>query len=162
MQIVDNHVVTLDYILTDDQGAVLDSSEGRGDFTYLHGASNIVPGLERALAGKSAGDELTVHIEPEEAYGERVNELVQQVPGDMFETEQEITVGMQFHAQAAEGQMVVVTVTEIDDETVTVDGNHPLAGKALNFEVKVIDIRDATEEELSHGHVHSGDCSHDH
>ncbi|VAX11835.1 FKBP-type peptidyl-prolyl cis-trans isomerase SlyD [hydrothermal vent metagenome] len=162
MQIVDNHVVTLDYTLTDDQGAVLDSSEGRGDFTYLHGASNIVPGLERALAGKSAGDELTVHIEPEEAYGERVNELVQQVPGDMFETEQEITVGMQFHAQAAEGQMVVVTVTEIDDETVTVDGNHPLAGKALNFEVKVIDIRDATEEELSHGHVHSGDCSHDH
>ena len=162
MQIVDNHVVTLDYTLTDDQGAVLDSSEGRGDFTYLHGASNIVPGLERALAGKSAGDELTVHIEPEDAYGERVNELVQQVPGDMFETEQEITVGMQFHAQAAEGQMVVVTVTEIDDETVTVDGNHPLAGKALNFEVKVIDIRDATEEELSHGHVHSGDCSHDH
>lgn len=162
MQIVDNHVVTLDYTLTDDQGAVLDSSEGRGDFTYLHGASNIVPGLERALVGKSAGDELSVHIEPEEAYGERINELVQQVPGDMFETEQEITVGMQFHAQAAEGQMVVVTVTEIDDETVTVDGNHPLAGKALNFEVKVIDIRDATEEELSHGHVHSGDCSHDH
>ena len=149
MQIVDNHVVTLDYTLTDDQGAVLDSSEGRADFTYLHGASNIVPGLERALAGKSAGDELTVHIEPEDAYGERVNELVQQVPGDMFETEQEITVGMQFHAQAAEGQMVVVTVTEIDDETVTVDGNHPLAGKALNFDVKVIDIRDATEEELS-------------
>ncbi len=162
MQIVDNHVVTLDYTLTDDQGAVLDSSEGRGDFTYLHGASNIVPGLERALAGKSVGDELSVHIEPEEAYGERVNELVQQVPGDMFETEQEIAVGMQFHAQAAEGQMVVVTVTDIDDETVTVDGNHPLAGKALNFEVKVIDIRDATEEELSHGHVHSGDCSHDH
>ena len=162
MQIVDNHVVTLDYTLTDDQGAVLDSSEGRGDFTYLHGASNIVPGLERALVGKSAGDELTVHIEPEDAYGERVNELVQQVPGDMFETDQEITVGMQFHAQAAEGQMVVVTVTEIDDGIVTVDGNHPLAGKALNFEVKVIDIRDATEEELSHGHVHSGDCSHDH
>ena len=118
MQIVDNHVVTLDYTLTDDQGAVLDSSEGRADFTYLHGASNIVPGLERALAGKSAGDELTVHIEPEDAYGERVNELVQQVPGDMFETEQEITVGMQFHAQAAEGQMVVVTVTEIDRKSV--------------------------------------------
>ncbi len=162
MQIVDNHVVTLDYTLTDDQGAVLDSSEGRGDFTYLHGASNIVPGLERALAGKSVDDELSVHIEPDDAYGERVNELVQQVPGDMFESDQKITVGMQFHAQAAEGQMVVVTVTEIDDETVTVDGNHPLAGKALNFEVKVIDIRDATEEELSHGHVHSDGCSHDH
>ncbi len=162
MKITDNCAVTLDYTLTDDQGTVLDSSEGRGDFTYLHGASNIVPGLESALTGKGSGDELTVHVEPDQGYGDHIKALIQKVPSEMFETDQEITVGMQFHAQSAEGQMVVVTVTEMDDETITVDGNHPLAGTALNFAVNVIDVRDATEEEIAHGHVHSGDCSHDH
>jgi len=162
MQIADNNVVTLDYTLTDDQGTVIDSSEGRGDFAYLHGANNIIPGLEKALIGKVVGDELKVHVEPAEGYGEQSDELVQHVPSEMFETEQEISVGMQFHAEATSGQMVVVTVTAINDDTVTVDGNHPLAGKPLNFDVKVMEIREATAEELSHGHVHSGDCSHDH
>jgi len=162
MQIADKLVVTLDYTLTDDQGTTIDSSEGRGDFAYLHGASNIIPGLEKALTGKSVNDELKVHVEPAEGYGDRSEELIQTVARDMFETDQEISVGMQFHAQSAEGQMVVVTVTETTDETVTVDGNHPLAGTPLNFEVKVIDIREATEDEMAHGHVHDGDCGHDH
>ncbi len=162
MQIADKNVVTLDYTLTDDQGTVLDSSEGRGDFTYLHGAKNIIPGLEKALAGKVVGDELTVHVEPAEGYGEHSDELIQQVPSNMFETDQEITIGTQFHAQATSGQMVVVTVTEIQDETITVDGNHPLAGTPLNFEVKVLEIREATTEELEHGHVHNGECGHNH
>ncbi len=163
MQIADNNVVTLDYTLTDDQGTVLDSSEGRGDFAYLHGASNIIPGLEKALTGKSVGDELEVHVEPAEGYGERTDELIQAVPRDMFETDQEISLGMQFHAQATSGQMVVVTVTEINDDTVTVDGNHPLAGTPLNFSVKVVDVREATADELAHGHVHApGGCGHDH
>ena len=160
MQIADNFVVTLDYTLTDDQGTTIDSSEGRGDFSYLHGASNIIPGLEKALTGKAVGEELNVHVEPAEGYGERSEELIQTVARDMFETDQEISVGMQFHAQSSGGQMVVVTVTETTDEAVTVDGNHPLAGTPLNFAAKVMDIREASEEELAHGHVHNGDCDH--
>lgn len=160
MQIADKLVVTLDYTLTDDQGSTIDSSEGRGDFAYLHGYGNIIPGLEKALTGKTVGDELNVRVEPAEGYGERMDELVQVVPRDMFETDQEISIGMQFHAQSSDGQMVVVTVTDTTDESVTVDGNHQLAGTPLNFAVKVIDIRDASEEELAHGHVHDGNCGH--
>lgn len=160
MTITANKVVTLDYTLTDDQGSVVDKSEG-GNFLYLHGASNIIPGLEQALEGKSAGDELTVSVEPKDGYGERNDEMTQVVPRDMFDSETEIQPGMQFHAQSPDGQMLVVTVVEMDDENVTVDGNHPLAGVNLNFDVKVIEVRDATQEELDHGHVH-GAGGHEH
>ena len=160
MTITANKVVTIDYTLTDDQGSVVDKSEG-GNFLYLHGASNIIPGLEQALEGKSAGDELTVSVEPKDGYGERNDEMTQVVPRDMFDSETEIQPGMQFHAQSPDGQMLVVTVVEMDDENVTVDGNHPLAGVNLNFDVKVIEVRDATQEELDHGHVH-GAGGHEH
>jgi FKBP-type peptidyl-prolyl cis-trans isomerase SlyD len=160
MSITVNKVVTLDYTLTDDEGTVVDKSEG-GNFLYLHGASNIIPGLEQALEGKAAGDELTVAVEPKDGYGERNDEMTQVVPREMFESETEIQPGMQFHAQSPDGQMLVVTVVDVNDEKVTVDGNHPLAGVNLNFDVKVVDVRDATQEELDHGHVH-GTGGHEH
>ena len=153
MQISDKMVVTIDYTLKDDNGTVLDSST-EGNFTYLHGANNIIPGLENALTGKSAGDEVDVSVSPAEGYGEHNETMIQAVPRDMFDSEQEIQVGMQFHAESPEGEMIVVTVTDVEGDDVTVDGNHPLAGVNLNFGVKVIDIREASEEEIEHGHVH--------
>ena len=159
MQISDKMVVTIDYTLKDDNGTVLDSST-EGNFAYLHGANNIIPGLENALTGKSAGDEVDVSVSPTEGYGEHNETMIQAVPRDMFDSEQEIQVGMQFHAQSPEGEMIVVTVTDIEGEDITVDGNHPLAGVNLNFGVKVIDIREASEEEIEHGHVHGPDDHH--
>ncbi len=160
MQIAENTVVTIDYTLKDDNGTVLDSSND-GQFAYLHGANNIIPGLENALTGKSSGDEVNVTVSPAEGYGERNDSMVQAVPRDMFDSEQEIQVGMQFHAQSPEGEMIVVTVTDVEGDDITVDGNHPLAGKNLNFGVKVVDVREATSEELDHGHVH-GPGGHQH
>lgn len=153
MQIADNTVVTIDYTLKDDNGNILDSSSD-GNFAYLHGANNIIPGLENALNGKSTGDEVAVKVSPAEGYGERNDTMIQAVPRDMFDSEQEIQVGMQFHAQSPDGNMVVVTVTDVAKDEITVDGNHPLAGVNLNFGVKVVDVRQATEEEIGHGHVH--------
>ena len=160
MQIADKMVVTIDYTLKDDNGTVLDSST-EGNFAYLHGAQNIIPGLENALSGKSAGDEVEVSVSPTEGYGERNDSMIQSVPRDMFDSEQEIQVGMQFHAQSPEGEMIVVTVTDIEDDNITVDGNHPLAGVNLNFGVKVVDVREASQEEIEHGHVH-GPGGHQH
>ncbi len=153
MQIGDQKVVTLHYTLTDNEGTVIDKSDD-GSFAYLHGASNIIPGLENALAGKSSGDEVTVSVSPEEAYGVRDDAMLQQVPKNMFEDTNQIAVGTQFHAQGPNGEMLVVTVMEVQEEHVVVDGNHPLAGVDLNFDVKIIDVRDASEEEVEHGHVH--------
>jgi len=153
MQISDKMVITIDYTLKDDNGTVLDSST-EGNFAYLHGANNIIPGLENALTGKSAGDDVDVSVSPAEGYGEHNETMIQAVPRDMFDSEQEIQVGMQFHAESPEGEMIVVTVTDVEGDDVTVDGNHPLAGVNLNFGVKVIDIREASEEEIEHGHVH--------
>lgn len=153
MQISDKMVVTIDYTLKDDNGTVLDSST-EGNFAYLHGANNIIPGLENALTGKSAGDEVDVSVSPAEGYGEHNETMIQAVPRDMFDSEQEIQVGMQFHAESPEGEMIVVTVTDVEGDDVTVDGNHPLAGVNLNFGVKVVDIREASAEEIEHGHVH--------
>ena len=160
MQIEARKVVTLNYTLTDNEGNVIDQSTD-SSFAYLHGASNIIPGLENALAGKSAGDSLNVSVEPSEAYGERDPEKTQSVPRNMFPEDTEIEVGMQFHAQGPGGETLVVTIAGIEGDTITVDGNHPLAGIPLNFAVEVIEVRDASEEELDHGHVH-GPGGHDH
>lgn len=153
MQIAKNRVVTLAYTLKDNDDNIIDQSED-GSFCYLHGASNIIPGLEDALTGKMAGDELSVSIPPEEAYGVRDAAREQEVPRSAFPPEQEIEVGMQFHAEGPEGQAIMVTISKVEDDTITVDGNHPLASVHLNFDVKVMDIRDASPEELEHGHVH--------
>lgn len=153
MQISKHKVATIDYTLTDKSSTVIDSSDGGEPLSYIHGIGNIIPGLEAALAGKNPGDTLKVSIPPADAYGERDPSLTQTVSRDRFESAEDIRVGMQFQAESEAGPMVV-TVVDITDENVVVDGNHPLAGMTLNFDVKVLDVRDATEEELNHGHVH--------
>jgi FKBP-type peptidyl-prolyl cis-trans isomerase SlyD len=160
MQISANKVVSIDYKLTNNEGSVIDSSEGRGPLAYLQGHNNIIPGLENALEGKSVGDNLNVTVEPKEGYGERDDSLTQAVPRKMFENADEIQVGMQFQTQTEQGPHIV-TVIAVDDENVTVDANHPLAGQTLNFDVSVVDVRDASAEEMEHGHVHGPD-DHDH
>lgn len=160
MQLTKNKVATLNYILSDKDNNIIDESKD-GSFTYLHGANNIIPGLEDALDGKKAGDELKVIVEPEDAYGERSLEKIQRVPKDMFPPDAEIKEGMQFNAQSPDGEHIIVTITAIDADEVIVDGNHPMAGMQLHFEVELIDVRDATEEEITHGHVH-GPHGHEH
>ncbi len=159
MQIEEQKVVILNYTLTDNEGTLIDESND-SSFAYLHGASNIIPGLENALSGKQAGDTLSVSVPPEDGYGERDATKTQSVPKDMFPEDAQIETGMQFHAEGPNDETIVVTVTEVEDETVTVDGNHPLAGEQLNFAVEIIEVRDASEEEIEHGHVHSPDAHH--
>ena len=160
MQIQDKRVVSIAYTLKDDHDQIIDQSTD-GSFCYLHGASNIIPGLENSLTGKQAGDEVSVRVSPEEGYGVRDESRIQEVPREMFPDDTEIEPGMQFHAQSPDGQQIVVMVAKVDEQTVTVDGNHPLAGVPLNFEVRVVSIREATNEELEHGHVH-GPHGHQH
>ncbi|MEX0730873.1 MAG: peptidylprolyl isomerase [Aquisalimonadaceae bacterium] len=153
MQIAKDTVVAIDYTLKDDEGEVLDTSEGKEPLTYLHGAGNIIPGLEQALEGKAPGEELSVRVEAKDAYGERNDELQQAVPRDLFKDVEELQPGMQFQAQGGGGAQVV-TVVAVEGEEVTVDANHPMAGVALNFDVKIKEVRDATDEEREHGHAH--------
>lgn len=159
MQIANNKVVSFDYTLTNDTGEVIDSSKGGEPLVYLHGAQNIIPGLEQALEGKVTGDALNVTIEPADGYGEYNEALTQVVPGSMFQGAEKIEAGMQFQAETADG-IQVVRVAKVDGDDVTIDGNHPLAGERLNFDVSVMEVRDASEDELEHGHVHGEGCSH--
>ncbi|HKK05550.1 MAG TPA: peptidylprolyl isomerase [Gammaproteobacteria bacterium] len=160
MQVAKHKVVTIDYTLTDDQGTVIDSSKGAEPLAYIQGVGSIIPGLENALEGKSTGDNVQVSIPPEEGYGERQDALLQAVPRDRFDVEGDIEVGMRFQTMSEQGAQVV-TVAAVDDENVTIDANHPLAGETLNFDVTVVDVRDASAEELDHGHAH-GPGGHDH
>ncbi len=153
MEVSKDKVVSIDYTLTGAQGNVLDTSQGRGPLAYLHGASNIIPGLESALEGKSLGDQLNVTIAPEQAYGQHDPRMVQVVPRTAFQGAPTITAGMQFQGNTQSGPRVI-TVTKVEGDNITIDANHPLAGQTLTFDVKVVEIRDATAEELSHGHVH--------
>jgi FKBP-type peptidyl-prolyl cis-trans isomerase SlyD len=153
VQIEKNRVVSLHYTLRDEQGSVIDSSSGRGPLSYLHGKGNIIPGLEQALAGKAAGDKLDVTVAPEEGYGARDERLVQIVPRSKFGEVAELAPGMQVRTTGPRGPRIV-TVTRVDRDFVTVDANHPLAGRTLHFSVEVAEVRKATHEEVSHGHVH--------
>ena len=154
MNIANDCVVAFHYTLTDDNGVELDSSQGGEPLAYLHGHGGIIPGLERELEGKVAGDALNVTVQPADAYGEVNPELVQAVPRDAFQGVDQIEVGMQFQAQGAGGQVQLVVVKAVDDENVTVDANHPLAGQTLHFDVNIADVREASAEEIEHGHVH--------
>lgn len=162
MTIGNDTVVTIAYTLRNAEGTVIDSSEEHGSISYLHGHQNIVPGLENALAGKTVGEAVNAEVEPSEGYGERRDDLVFSVPRDRMPPDEELSEGMQFRAQVAEGQDLVVTLVDIKDEEITLDGNHPLAGEKLVFDVEVEDIREATPEELDHGHVHDGTHDHEH
>ena len=160
MQISANKVASIHYTLKNSEGEVLDTSSGQEPLAYLHGSGNIVSGLEKALEGKKAGESVAVSIAPEEGYGPRHDGLVQEVPREAFQGVDEIAPGMQFHAEGPSGPLVL-TVTEVAGDKITVDGNHPLAGETLHFAVEVAEVRDATKEEMEHGHVH-GPEGHEH
>jgi FKBP-type peptidyl-prolyl cis-trans isomerase SlyD len=153
MQVAQDSVVSIHYTLTSDAGEVIDSSSGGDALVYLQGHGNLIPGLERELEGKQAGAKLKVRVAPEDGYGEQDETLIQDVPRAAFQGVADIEVGMQFQAQSNHGPRTV-TITKVADDVITVDGNHPLAGQHLNFDVEITDVRAATEEELSHGHVH--------
>ena len=150
----DNLVVSMHYKLTDDDGKLLDSSEGSDPLTYLQGAGNIIPGLEQALVGKVAGDSSQVRVEPVEGYGEIAPELIQTVEKSAFEGVESIEVGMQFQAQDSDGSVQHIVVKQVEGDQVTVDSNHPLAGVTLTFDIEIVSVREATDEEIDHGHAH--------
>lgn len=154
MQIQDDCVVSIHYTLTNGEGDELDSSVGQDPLVYLHGAGNIIPGLEVALVGGSAGDRLDVTVQPEDGYGEVDPDPIRRVPRDAFEGIERVEPGMQFQTQGPNGQVMRVTVRETDDSGVLIDANHPLAGQTLYFSVSIEGVRSATEEELAHGHAH--------
>jgi FKBP-type peptidyl-prolyl cis-trans isomerase SlyD len=147
-------VVSMHYTLTDAAGEVVDSSDGSDPLTYLHGAGNIIPGLETALVGKTVGDSMKVVVQPEHGYGEIMPELIQVVDRASFEGVESIEAGMAFEASAEDGSARRIVVRDVEGDQVTIDGNHPLAGAELHFDVEIVTVRDATEEELSHGHAH--------
>jgi len=153
MKIKTDKVAEIHYTLKDKDGKVMDASNGQ-PLAYLHGHGNLIPGLEKELADKAVNDKFTVTVPAAEAYGERNEALVQTgVPKEMFQGVENLEVGMRFEAQSEQG-MHSVEITEITDQGVTVDGNHPLAGQDLTFDIEVVSIRDATPEELEHGHAH--------
>ncbi len=159
--IKEHSVVTMHYELKNAEGEVLDSSKGQDPLVYLHGAGNIIVGLEEQLLGKNVGDNITAIVAPEKGYGMPVDALIQTVPREAFGDEiEKVEVGMRFQAETEQGPVPVV-VTAMDESTVTVDGNHPLAGQQLHFEVSIAEIREASQEEIDHGHVH-GPGGHDH
>jgi len=150
--IANDTVVSIEYTLKDDDGEILDSSVGAEPLSYLHGHGQIIPGLERELAGRTVGDELSLHIEAEDAYGVHDPDRMIEVERGNFDFD--VKEGDYVQAQHPDGSVIPFLVTEVGEGNVTLDGNHPLAGKALNFEIKVVSIRQSTEEERDHGHVH--------
>ena len=158
MIISNDKVVSIEYTLKDAEGEVLDTSEGVGPLEYIHGHRNLIPGLEKELAGKKANDSFSVTIEPKDAYGEHSKELQVSVSKEQFPSDVEIEVGMQFEA-GNEAESRLVTVVDITEDTVTIDANHPLAGETLYFDITVKEVRDATEEELLKGLLNPGGCS---
>lgn len=157
MKITANTVAAIHYTLRDNEGNVLDSSEGQQPLYYIHGIGNLIPGMEEGLEGKQKGDKFSIKVHPSKGYGEKSDEMIQKVPRAAFGDTQEIKPGMKFSTNHGE----VITVTHVGLDEITVDANHPLAGVELNFEVEVMDVREATADELAHGHVH-GPEGHDH
>ena len=160
MKIEQNKVGAIHYTLTNDTGEIVDSSQGKEPLFYIHGFGNLIPGLEKELEGKVTGDSFSTSIEAADGYGDRREELIQEVPKSNFKDVEAIEAGMQFQAQGPEGAQAV-TVTGVNEEIVTVDANHPLAGQTLHFQVEITEVRDASQEELDHGHVH-GPGGHEH
>ena len=152
-------VVAFDYVLTDDDGAVIDSSQDRGPLVYLHGSGGIVPGLESELTGKKVGDQFKAAIPPESGYGPHDPALLQEVPRSQFGNIPDIAKGTQLATQTPQGRRIVV-VHEVTDEMVTIDMNHPMAGRTLNFDVTVVAVRPATDEEKTHNHAHGSGGAH--
>jgi FKBP-type peptidyl-prolyl cis-trans isomerase SlyD len=152
-------VVRFHYTLKDTKGVVLESSVNDEPLSYLEGVGQIIPGLESELRGLTKGAKKSVHVKAGEAYGEYEKDLIVQVPRDQI-PKPDVAVGDKFHADSGAGHTQVVVVTAVDDKHITVDGNHPLAGQDLHFDVEIVEVRDATKEELEHGHAHGGDGHH--
>ena len=161
MIVAKNTVVTFDYTLTDTQGAVLDTSQGGEPLSYLHGSGGIIPGLERQMEGKNIGDEFKATVAPQDAYGVRRDDLVAAVSREAFKGVPEVKTGMQFQANTQAGPRVV-TVVKVEGDEITIDANHELAGKTLVFDVKVVNVRHATADEMAHGHAHGPGGHHHH
>lgn len=159
MIVAQDAVVLINYTLKNDAGEVLDKSEAGEPLAYLHGRGNLIPGLEKQIEGKQAGDKLNVSIAPADGYGEHSDDLIQRIPRRSLQGVGNVKVGMQLHAQTEQG-VQTFTVTQLIGDMVTIDGNHPLAGQTLHFDVEVAEVREATEEELSHGHVHGAGGHH--
>ncbi len=159
MKIENNRVVQIHYTLKDDQGEILDSSIGNDPLPYIHGVGALIPGLEKELTGRQAGEKFTAVIAPADGYGDYDEEQVFQVSSDGFEEDDELELGMQVQIDTENGP-AIATVTEIEGEEVTLDLNHPLAGVSLHFDVEVIEVREATQTELDHGHVHTPGAHH--
>jgi len=158
MTIVKNSIATLHYTLKDDAGEILDVADENNPFLYMHGVGGMIPGLEKELENREVGDKVVVSVAPADAYGERNPKLTQDVPREMFGNipDEDMVVGAQFQAQTDQG-VEIITVASIEGDTIKIDGNHPMAGETLHFDVDVIAVRDATEEEISHGHPHGPD-----
>ncbi|MFT4754829.1 MAG: FKBP-type peptidyl-prolyl cis-trans isomerase SlyD [Salibacteraceae bacterium] len=161
MKIAQNTVVTMHYKLSDKDGLVIDSSEGRDPLAYIQGIGALVPGLETELAGKSEGEKVQAIVQPEHAYGNRDESLIRVVPKSGFQGEEEMAVGMQVQIDTGEEGTAIATLTKIEGDDVTLDLNHPLSDIELHFDVDIIELREATEDELAHGHVHGPD-GHEH
>ncbi|MFT5259908.1 MAG: FKBP-type peptidyl-prolyl cis-trans isomerase SlyD [Saprospiraceae bacterium] len=159
MQISNDVVASINYVLKDDNGTIIDQSNGE-PLVYIHGAGNLIPGLESQLEGKAAGDKLEATVAPADGYGEIDAQHMQTVKKDMFPEDTPVEVGMQFHGADPSGSPIVVTVASIEGDEVIIDGNHELAGKTLHFSVEVLEVRAASDDELSHGHVHGPGCNH--
>lgn len=159
MLVEKNRVVVLHYTVTDEQGNLLDTSSGRIPLSYLHGKGNIIPGLEQALVGRTAGEKLEVTIPPEQGYGLRNERMVQIIARSLFEEGLELTPGMRVQASGPQGARLV-TIVRVERDFVTIDANHPLAGRTLLFSVEIAEVRKATHEEVSHGHVHGAGGHH--
>ena len=153
MTIENDKVVLMNYTLTNDTGEVIDTSDGREPLAYIQGYQNIIPGLEKEMAGKKVGDKFKAVVQPEEGYGKFNPALLQELEKSIFQGVDKIEVGMQFQTQLEDGP-IIMSVTKVEGEKVTVDGNHPLADQVLTFDVEVMEIREATAEELEHKHVH--------
>lgn len=159
--IKNNDVVEIDYTLKNDKGEIIDSSEGLAPLGFIMGKQNIIPGLESEIAKKMVGDSFNVSIKPEDAYGMRSENMVQTVAKSEFgENADQVEVGHQFHIQNQHGEPMIVQVIEVTDNTVVLDGNHPMAGETLHFDVKILSTREATKEELERGHLmdEAGEC----
>ncbi|MEC4087430.1 peptidylprolyl isomerase [Pseudoalteromonas rubra] len=159
MKIAPNTVVKMHYAVLDNDDNSIDNTFDDEPLEFIVGTGYLISGLEEALMSKQAGDKLSVSVEPQNGYGERHDNLMQAVPKSMFE-DMEVEVGMQFRATTDDGEQTVIVIG-VEGDDVIVDGNHPLAGITLNFDVEILEVREATAEELAHGHVHSeGGCAH--
>ena len=160
MTVKKDAVVEMHYTLKNDAGDVIDSSKGQEPMPFIQGHGNIIPGLESALEGMKIGESCDVSVKPEDGYGVHHPEAIQEIPMEALQGIDNLEIGMQLQSQDEQGNPFVVHVKSINEETVTIDANHPLAGETLHFNVSIEKVREATKDELEHGHVHSGSCSH--